>query len=102
MHKHSCCAGHLPWELKRQLTDSSGKQLKGPYITKAGGGAKKYNVGRQYFSSFNNELPKGDVSGFMWGDGSYCNEVGREEAYDNHPAAHWRHYFEAYRAGNYP
>ncbi|KAL4532977.1 hypothetical protein Ndes2526B_g08534 [Nannochloris sp. 'desiccata'] len=43
---------------------SSGKPLKGPYIS--WNSSKPYNVGRQYFSTFNTD----DSDGFLWADGT--------------------------------
>lgn len=43
---------------------SNGKPLNGPYISWKS--PKPYNIGRQYFSTFN----KGDSDGFLWADGT--------------------------------
>lgn len=83
-----------------KLKDSAGHLVLGPYTTKPGR-AKSYNVGRQYLSSFNDELPGGDMTGFMWADGSYRNEVGRQEAFDSHPAAGFLYTMKSLRKGNY-
>lgn len=74
----SCTVTDYGFPQRLRPKDSSGTPLKGPRVS--GNSAKPWNVGRQYFSTFNSN----DFSGFMWADGVGAMEAEAQGSFNEY------------------